>query len=62
MLRALAGFMMVDGFEYQTGHQVLAELQAQCDARDEQTSESDIQLPDAYETSNDLLRLAPWPI
>ena len=62
VLRALAGFMMVDGFEYQTGHQVLAELQAQLDARDEQTSESDIQLPDAYETSNDLLRLAPWPI
>ncbi len=62
VLRALAGFMMLDDFEYQTEHQVLAELQAQWDARDEAGHDQELSLPDSYESSEGMLRLAPWPI
>ena len=61
VLRALAGFMMLDDFDYKTDHQVINELKDLLGDVSANTTPK-LALPAVIEPNQNLLRLANWPL
>ncbi|MBV53700.1 MAG: NADH-quinone oxidoreductase subunit G [Coxiellaceae bacterium] len=62
VIRALAGFMMLDNFDYKTTDQVIGELKTHLDTQSTCVERTNLELAISDETSDHLLRLAPWPM